>query len=177
MHVCHHQHYWPWTQLIGCGFLCMPIYCGKFSEVSYMSLHSNWFDIIPSGFDRLVDKGFVNTTMYYHYHNLVCACFCPLNDEGFKWCPTKGHITRARYVKSKSVPLKGVCTHHHWRFLETAWCVGHYGSNLQRPLRKPYNFDKLRGRYEDLDQDGWNWGSDILRILRLGLRVSLYFRD
>ena len=52
---------------IGCGFLCMPLYCGRLSEVSYMSLHQRWFDMIPPGFARLVDKGFTRTTRYTHH--------------------------------------------------------------------------------------------------------------
>ena len=50
---------------IGCGFLCMPLYCGKLSEVAYMSLHQRWFDIIPADFARLVDKGFTRTSRCY----------------------------------------------------------------------------------------------------------------
>ena len=40
-------------------------------------------------------------------------------------------------VKNKSALLKGECTHYHWDSLEAAWCVGHYGANLQPPLRLP----------------------------------------
>ena len=143
----------------------MPLYCGKLSEVAYMSLHSRWFDIIPPGFARLVDKGFTNTTRYYRYHNLAYVpAFVRSTTKDLSGSELKDASKQSsdRYtcevyfsrVKNKSALLKGVCTHHHWRFLETAWCVGHYGANLQRPLRKPCNFDKLRGRYEHLIQEG-----------------------
>ena len=55
----------------GCGFLCMPLYCGRLSEVAYMALHRDWFDMIPPGFARLVDKGFTRTTRYYRWLNLA----------------------------------------------------------------------------------------------------------
>ena len=56
----------------GCGFLGMPLYCGKLSEVGYMSIHQRWFDIIPPGFARLVDKGFTRTTTrYYRWMNFA----------------------------------------------------------------------------------------------------------
>ena len=53
-------------------------------------------------------------------------------------------------VKDKCVLLKGECTHHHWGFLDTAWSIGHYAANLQRPLRCPRNFDKLKSQYIEL---------------------------
>lgn len=55
----------------GCGFLCMPLYTGRLSEVAYMSIHQRWFDQIPPGFARLVDKGFARTTRFYKHYNLA----------------------------------------------------------------------------------------------------------
>ena len=55
----------------GCGFLCMPLYTGRLSEVAYMSIHQRWFDMIPPGFARLVDKGFARTTRFYRNYNLA----------------------------------------------------------------------------------------------------------
>ena len=53
-------------------------------------------------------------------------------------------------VKNKSRLLKGECPHYHWRYLETAWSIGHYGANLQAPLRRPSNFDTLKEQYKAL---------------------------
>ena len=53
-------------------------------------------------------------------------------------------------VKNKSRLLKGECPYYHWRYLDTAWSVGHYGSNLQSPLRRPSNFDTLEERHKAL---------------------------
>ena len=47
----------------------MPLYCGRLSEVAYIALHRKWFDQIPDGFARLVDKGFARTTKYYKMMN------------------------------------------------------------------------------------------------------------
>ena len=59
------------TTATGCGFLAMPLYCGRVSEVAYMSIHQKWFKIIPKGFARLVDKGFARTTRYYPNFNMA----------------------------------------------------------------------------------------------------------
>ena len=126
-----------------------------------MSLHQKWFDIIPPGFARLVDKGFVNTTRYYRHHNLAYVpAFVRSSTKDLSGAALKDAAKQSsdRYtcevyfarVKNKSALLKGECTHHHWKFLETAWCVGHYGANLQRPLRRPKDFDKLSEQYQRL---------------------------
>ena len=40
-------------------------------ELVYMSIHQQWFDQIPPGFARLVDKGFASTTRFYKKYNLT----------------------------------------------------------------------------------------------------------
>ena len=60
------------------------------------------------------------------------------------------HTQHSNSVKNKSALLKGECRHFHWRYLDTAWSVGHYCANLQRPLRKPKNFDALKAQYLDI---------------------------
>lgn len=177
---------------IGCGFLCMPLYCGRLSEVAYMSLHQRWFDIIPPNFARLVDKGFTRTSRYYLHGSFAyvpafvrsdtkdlsgaalkearkqssdrytcetyfarckivttpCACVCV--DRVCTSNPT--HCMSVR-VKNKSRLLKGECPHYHWKYLNTAWSVGHYAANLQRPLRRPSNFDSLEEQYHALPRE------------------------
>ena len=59
-------------------------------------------------------------------------------------------ITPLIRVKNKCAFLKGECKHYYWRYLDTAWCIGHYAANLQPPLRVPKDFDKLESKYEDL---------------------------
>ena len=34
------------NSVTGCGFLCMPLYTGRLSEVAYMSIHQRWFDMV-----------------------------------------------------------------------------------------------------------------------------------
>ena len=53
-------------------------------------------------------------------------------------------------VKNKSRLLKGECPYCHWKYLNTAWSIGHYAANLQRPLRRPSNFDTLEEQYRAL---------------------------
>ena len=187
---------------IGCGFLCMPLYCGRLSEVSYMSLHQRWFDIIPPGFARLVDKGFCRTTRFLcsfttnatttqhildacRYYKNYNRAYVPahvrsdtkdlsgaaLHDASkqssdrytcevyfsrfvqFLAVTPYPHIPPSHTmprVKEKSALLKGECRHYHWRHLDTAWCIGHYGANLQAPLRIPARFHALKAQYEAL---------------------------
>lgn len=110
---------------IGCGFLCMPLYCGRLSEVGYMSIHQRWFDIIPPGFARLVDKGFVNTTRYYRHYNLAYVpAFVRSDTKDLSGAALKDASKQSsdRYtcetyfarVKNKSALLKGECRHYHW---------------------------------------------------------------
>ena len=145
----------------GCGFLGMPLYCGKLSEVGYMSLHQRWFDMIPPGFARLVDKGFTRTTRYYRWMNFAYVpAFIRSNSKDLSGAQLKDARKQSsdRYtcevyfarVKGASKLLKGECRHYHWRYLETAWCLGHYNANLQPPLRLPHNFDELKSQYEAL---------------------------
>ena len=61
--------------------------------------------------------------------------------------------THTLSVKNKSALLKGECRHYHWRYLDTAWAVGHYCANLQRPLRRPKNFGALKAQYLALCED------------------------
>ena len=147
---------------IGCGFLCMPLYCGRLSEVAYMSIHQRWFNIIPKGFARLVDKGFTRTTRYYLNCNLAYVpAFVRSDSQDIAGAALKDASKQSsdRYtcevyfsrVKSKSALLKGECRHQHMRFLDSAWLIGHYGSNLQPPLRRPRNFDDLEALYKKLN--------------------------
>ena len=147
---------------IGCGFLAMPLYCGRLSEVAYMSIHQRWFDMIPPGFARLVDKGFTRTTRYYREYNLAYVpAFVRSDTKDIGGADLKDASKQSsdRYtcevyfsrVKSKCALLKGECRHHHMRFLDSAWLVGHYGSNLQPPLRRPRNFDDLKDLYNTLN--------------------------
>lgn len=148
----------------GCGFLAMPLYCGRLSEVAYMSIHQKWFFIIPKGFARLVDKGFARTTRYYPNYNLAYVpAFVRSDTKDLSGAELKDACKQSsdRYtcevyfsrVKDKSGLLKGVCHHHYFCYLETAWYVGHYNANLQRPLRRPQLYDELAdmyARYENL---------------------------
>ena len=145
----------------GCGFLGMPLYCGRLSEVGYMALHRRWLDIIPPGFARLVDKGFTRTTKYYKWLNRAYVpAFVRSDTKDLSGAALKEASKQSsdRYtcetyfarVKNKSALLKGECRHYHWGFLETAWCVGHYCSNLQAPLRFPRDFHKVKDMFEEL---------------------------
>ena len=139
----------------------MPLYCGKLSEVAYMSLHRDWFDMIPPGFARLVDKGFTRTTRYYRWMNFayvpafVRSCSKDLSGAALKDASKQSsdRYTCEVYfsrVKSTSKLLKGECRFAHCKYLETAWCLGHYNANLMAPLRLPHEFGKLKAQYESL---------------------------
>ena len=126
-----------------------------------MSIHQRWFDMIPPGFARLVDKGFAKTSRYYRWNNLAFVpAFIRSDTKDLSGASLKDARKQSsdRYncevyfsrVKSKSALLKGNCSYHHFRYLETAWCIGHYGANLQRPLRQPQNFGQLRSKYDSI---------------------------
>ena len=143
----------------GCGFLCMPLYCGRLSEVAYMALHQRWFDMIPPDYARLVDKGFARTSRYYlNVNHPYVPAFVRKDSKDLSGAQLKEARKQSsdRYtcevyfarVKNKSALLKGDCSHHYWKFLDTAWSIGHYGANLQSPLRRPQNFGKLEEIYE-----------------------------
>ena len=71
---------------------------------------------------------------------MVCVCV----DE----CLTL--IQTHTRVKNKSALLKGECRHYHWQYLDTAWSIGHYCSNLQPPLRLPHDIGNLDNLYAEV---------------------------
>ena len=126
-----------------------------------MSIHQRWFDMIPPGFARLVDKGFARTSRYYKNDNMAfvpafirsktkdlsAASLADASKQSSDRYTCEVYFAR---VKNKSALLKGDCSHHYWKFLDTAWSIGHYGANLQSPLRRPQNFHKLKEKYAEI---------------------------
>lgn len=135
------------TTPLGLCFLSLPLYGGKCSEKRYMQVHRSWFDIIPGGFGRLVDKGFSKTGLFYKNRN---RAFVPAFVRAVKGNLT-AHESANSYKQSsdrytcetyfarvkKAFGLNGQLSLKKMRYLESAWLVSHYQANLMRPLRYP----------------------------------------
>lgn len=139
------------TSMCGFCFLCMPLYAGKCSEVRYMQVHRSWFDIIPPGYGRLVDKGFARTGIFYKNRS---RAFVPAFVRR-----ERGHLSAAESANSykqssdrytcetffsrvkKGFGLDGVISYKKMKWVQTAWNVNHYLANLMHPLRTPPGFD------------------------------------
>ena len=110
-----------------------------------MQVHRDWFDIIPSGFGRLVDKGFARTGLFYRNRS---RGYVPAFVRAVRGCLT-AHESRNSYEQSsdrytcetyfakvkKAFGLNGQVSLKKMRYLQSAWSVSHYQANLMKPLR------------------------------------------
>lgn len=129
----------------GLCFLSIPLYSGKCSEKRCMQIHRDWFDIIPGGFGRLVDKGFSNTGLLYRHRSRACvpayvrAVRGKLTELESKnsYKQSSDRYTCETYFSrvKKAFGMNGQISLKKMRYLQSAYSVSHYTANLMRPLR------------------------------------------
>lgn len=164
------------NKIVGSGTLalahCTPtglilfateMYGGNAGEVELVRIYRSWWDAYPSGFGRLVDKGFAwFTNMFYKNgnkgiypdfltKNSILQSTCHTKQLSCKQVKRSAMQSKERYVvettfsrvKSEEI-ISGVVKFSALKYIDSAYMVGCATANQMRPLKNPLSWNTIQ---------------------------------
>ena len=146
----------------GLVLLVTDLYAPCANEEHVIREHKSWLVRFPPGTGRLVDRGMSNCTQYYE--NLVRA-FYPAFMRGRKQLSRVEIIDAKRQSANRYTCetlfsrvvqhkiLDGLVKKEHFKFMNDAWLVGHFGAQLYEPLIESENYSDLAEIMKKQDEE------------------------